>query len=320
MQKLQNRHIEQGISQEDAIEKLVSQEHIVDLAKIVARSPSYQKLVQDGYAHTDAYRLSAEEIATSDESELSYADRDLLAVTGYLGLYVQASHEVDEFNKENAGKFVGRENLDAISELKKQCIIPFNHRLKEFINTHPENNIERVASNLSAAYMLIFSRYNCLRVDEPLGAQDTPSPHEIRGSIRRVLNGMRHELAAEALLDAGNLEYNYETTVNDDARGIDVKVELPGYGWVAIDVKASDDAVRRAQEKHPLTRAVATGLDDDDFTGHTGKRVNTLSIPFDTAIEKSAGFERRICTATDRYKQALKEQRRRHQLGARSLK
>ena len=100
----QEKRIEQTRAREIQLEKLVSQEHLAILAKRVGESANYKERVANNeFAHPDAYRLAASEIALDDENELSQADRDLLMVTGGLGFFIQASHEINDIREETRG-------------------------------------------------------------------------------------------------------------------------------------------------------------------------------------------------------------------------
>lgn len=65
---------------------------------------------------------------------------------------------------------------------------------------------------------------------------------------------MRHELAAESLLSAAGINYDYQITADQDSAGTDLMVEIDDQ-WHSIDTKASQTAEDRAHEKSSRSHA-----------------------------------------------------------------
>lgn len=251
------------------------------------RARIYKESDDPSYATAEAFRQTAASIASNEESELSEADRSLLKVTGQLGVYAQAQAEVTRIY-EDADEHLSNHEYKTARHLKDTYLIPFNHDLKAFINDRPNDNISEVTSALAGAHALIFSRHTPIQSSELIYA-DQPRPVDVAKNIEDVLNGLRHEVAAEAMLIAAGVEYKDEVTVKEDASGNDMFVKIDG-NWEGIDIKASRMKVLREREKRPLSRAVWTGLEWSDFTGQKGTGHGTLATPYAITEKKSAQF------------------------------
>lgn len=264
--------------------------HIAALVNsTVVNSEAYRTLRSRKTPHADAFRQAAEEAAADTENTLSIADRSLLKVTAGLGVFVEAQHELAAIKADTpqADRTVEHRLLD-------EYIIPFNHQLKDFINSHPNDELRTVSAALTDAYRFIYGRYDCLpREDAQYGTK--PSTDEALHGIQACLDGMRHEVAAESMLMAADYEFDYHVTTQEDATGADLFVFINSiHGrapyWQGIDIKASPNALERSLERHPRSRAVWSGLGWEDFTGQNGKGRGTLSIPYSTASEKANQF------------------------------
>ena len=264
--------------------------HIIDLAKSHVRdTDEYRELMgRGGKSQAEAFRKVARDVASHEKSNLSEADRALLRVTGELGVYVQAEHELTQIYGGAEDRYLDSDERQTARHLKTEYAIPFNHHLKEFINTHPNDDIRTVSSALTNAYGTIFGRYECIDSKEMI-YQQAPQPREAFEYIQASLDGMRHEVAAESLLEAADYSFDFRVSSEEDARGADLFVYLES-GWEAVDVKASQLSASKAHSQNRFSRAVWSGLDWGDFTGQKGTGHGMLSIPFATADAKCDQF------------------------------
>lgn len=263
--------------------------HIAELAKTqVSDSEVYWRLRQDGVAHPDAFRQTAETAAQDKTSELSPADRSLLSVVGNLGVFIQSQNKLDQIESAKQDHYLSTEEYREGRNLKDEHLIPFNHILKEFVNTHPNEELRAVSSALANTYEKLFSRFDCLHPENGAASDIVPSPVVLE-KIQASLDGMRHEVAAETLLEAADYSYDRDITTEEDAKGSDLFVYLES-GWEGVDIKSTQAGVNRATSKNRFSRAVTTGLLWEDFTGLKGTGRGTLSIPFAVAEEKSGTF------------------------------
>jgi len=245
---------------------------------------------------SDQARTSAERPA---KPALSESDKTALHVVAELGRFIEAQHELrrDQATQRHQASqrdpAAQRDQRDItererIRHLKLEYVIPYNHIIKEFVNNHPNDNIEAVSSALASTYQFIYGRYHCLPASET-HSTTRPTQRDVYNSIKNSLDGMRHEVATEGLLQAANLDYDYNITADEDANGADIFVQLNGRRE-AVDIKASESAVARSQQDYRFSQAVWTGLTKEDFTGLYGTATNALSIPYDTVITKADAF------------------------------
>lgn len=274
--------------------------HIIDLAKQVRDSEAYVELKGRGTPHPAAFKSVSERMASDTKGELNDADRALLRVVGSLGEFTQAQHELSTIYETAKGRYLDEDEKWVARNLKKEFIIPFNHHLKEFINTHPNDEIRTVSSALTNAYGTIFSRYECIDKKDTM-YRSSPSPQEAFSQIQATLDGMRHEVAAETIIEATDYSYDREVSADEDAHGNDLFIFLES-GWEGLDVKASPMAVAKARSEHRFSRAVWSGLEWGDFTGIKGTGHGTLSIPYATAVEKSDMFIQNVYEMVGRIK------------------
>lgn len=263
--------------------------HILDLAKSRVRDTNeYRELIGRGKSQADAFRKVAHDVTSRENSGLSEADRSLLRITGELGVYVQAEHELTQIHDGAETRPLDADEKWVAANLKREYAISFNHHLKDFVNTHPNDDIRTVSSALTNAYGTIFSRYQCIDNKEMI-YQQTPQPREVFEYIQGSIDGMRQEVAGETLLEAADYSYDHRVSSEEDARGADLFVYLES-GWEAVDIKASQLSAAKAHTKNRFSRAVWTGLDWGDFTGQKGTGHGMLSIPFATAEAKCDQF------------------------------
>jgi hypothetical protein len=250
------------------------------------RALIYKKTSNVDYAPAAAFRNAAESIVQEEDNGLSQPDRDLLKVIGNLGTFAEAQEELRRIDSVTR-LFTDREK-QVSRHLKDTYVIPYNHDLKEFINTHPGEELNAVAATLASTQDRLFGNLTSINPKE-LVYRKKPKPHEVALGIEENLHGMRNEIAAETLLAAAGIEYDFRVSTKEDAEGTDLFVLLDGR-WEGIDLKASRTAADKAQSNHRLSRAVWTGLTPRDFTGPNGAGHNALSIPYSVAEEKCEAF------------------------------
>ena len=251
-----------------------------------------EKILDDNIPAPEALRLTADKIASDETSDLSEADRSLLSVVGNLGVFIQAQGKLNRIYDEKQGAHLSTDEYKEARSLKNERIIPFNHMLKEFINTHPNDELRIISNALANTYEKMFSRVDCLSPENETVSEVIDSDTVLE-QLQSLLDGLRHEIAAESLLTAAGYEYSYETTVQDDATGSDLFVYLES-GRQGIDIKSTRSGVERDRKKHRISKAVTTGLGWGDFTGMKGSTPGALSIPRSTAEAKAVAFIKNI--------------------------
>ncbi len=261
---------------------------LVALVSHIGRSEEYRTLRSQNIPHTVAYSGAIEAIISSQKNGFNSLDSALLSVTASLGTFIEAYQEVDSAREDRAKRSITRES-SAMNELKCKYLIPFNHLLKLLINEGSNLSINQLSEALTRVHTAVFAPYNALHPDDIKLIEDTPNPSMVLNELKQCINAMRHEVAAESMLSAAGIEYDYAVSVEEDARGVDIIVYIDGKR-IPIDIKSSRQGVSRAFEKRSTAHAVYTGLEAQDFTGMRGAAKDALCIPYSVAQSRAPSF------------------------------
>lgn len=265
----------------------------------------YQKLKENTQLHPNqTYIRAAKALVNDRDSQLDPFERSMIALSADLGIFIYAGQKLDDFR---AMGRLSQEELTKMTQIKVNEIIPFNKAIKELINRYPALNALALAENLINATTEIFSSRK---------ADDRDTAYEFTATV----NGMRHEAAAENLLYAANIDYDYRVSVEEDSQGNDLFVYVND-AWVGIDIKASYNAEARAYQRHKNSHAVWTTLDEDDFRGPNDDQHDSVSISYETAQEHANAFRERVYQAAhgDLREQHYQARRRAKRHGRRAL-
>lgn len=265
----------------------------------VKETEAYERNIGKGIDSGKAFSQAALEIVEKERlkkeegsSKIETKDIDTLEVLAHLGGFVQAQQEIDALaSQENLTGYLNPNDKQRRHQLKNEYLIPFNHSLKKYINSHPNDGLRESTAALATTYSAHFM------FDDNLGGTKViPTPPEAEDIHRytdAALRGMRSELAAESLLSAAGYHYEYHVSTEEDAHGTDLYVYMND-DWESVDIKSSITATERsrtkAYENGFWSRAVWTGLRDGDFTGISGDRPGALSIPYEIAELKAPQF------------------------------
>ena len=266
-----------------------------DFVRSIARSPDYANNRRAGVPHSEAFVVAAELFIEDEENELSNADRLLFTLVKDIGGFVEADAELSKSRTEteDIGKRPTVNQIHYRRGLKKNHLIPFNHTVKSLIDEDSNVPIKGLAVTLARSYGTIFGKSQVLNKGAQRDEKDLLKLSDVAQKIETTVDGMRHEIAAETMLSTLGVEYNYDTTVDDDAKGIDLKVMIDGR-FESIDLKKSLNAERKAHEARSSSHAVWTGLEYSDFRGMKNDTPGALAISYDRATEKAPAFYERI--------------------------
>lgn len=302
------RHETYAPSERKNHEQLHLQQRSKELLTFTATEGTYASLRNtEGLSHQDALQQATAAIATDHEKhEISRADARLIDLLGRTGGFIESQDAL-------------RQNEDILSyeegrELKDEYIIPFNQSLKEFINHHPSLSIDDLAKTLTNTYIGAFQQRSSY---DNFISNDT-----IYESLRGITEGIRHEIAAETLLDSVGIDVRYEEEDGgqlNDRKGEDLRVYLDAETldplfegadwhdyldddtyralvntWHSIDIKSSETAEARSHAQHPDNIAAWTGLYDSDFKGPKNDTPGSLTTAYPTNSEKGRIFLIRI--------------------------
>lgn len=261
----------------------------------IGMSDAYRSRRQAGTPHPTALSEALVDYAGSTP-ELTDAERSLYVVASKIGTFIDASQQLDIYRDQLGTNKPNQVEKQRMTALKTEHIIPFNHEVKEFINLGGDMPMNSAVMALYYTYKFGFEKFDSLH---PGKAKETGlKDNEILYKLQSCLDGMRHELAAESILSAAGIEYDYRNTVDDDAAGNDLFVTLNGQEY-GIDIKASEASETKAHNSPYPSYAIWTGLDAQDFTGSKGKTPNALAIPYDRAIEMADWFSDRLVHIID---------------------
>lgn len=269
-----------------------------DVVESLRRSPSLFELKRSGKSTKFAIEATALTLSTSENLGFSESEKNLLGVISHLGSFVTAQRRADEIGDRRDEGRLSSDERNEMNRLKNEDLIPFNHSIKELINTDSSLTKDELDVSLTRLYMRLFYK------DDPLvkragvdGTRDQPLiktvSQDALNSISVSTNGMRHEVAAEIMLAAAGIDYDYQVSAEEDAQGADLFVYINNE-WTYIDIKASETSARKALAKRSDSHAVWTGLNPSAFTGVKGNQKDGLRLSFDKALEKSDAFVNRI--------------------------
>lgn len=153
----------------------------------------------------------------------------------------------------------------------------FNHSVKDLVDENPRLQFRDVMGFMLSMNQQIHGRHD---------------DHIFKEGIRKTLNGMRQELAAEQMFGhIEGLEYDYSTT-DEDLKGGDFFVSLNGSEYVPIDIKASEFTASRARAEaiengNDSSHIIWSGAKEEDFNGG-------FRIPHSVAKENAPRLRREI--------------------------
>ena len=274
------------------------------MVEVLRRDKSLFEMKKAGYSTKDAVEATALKLAAAEGSEHSQSEKNLLNVIGHLGSFVIASRRADDLSNEAKDGYLSYDDRDELKNLKLNTLIPFNHSIKELINTDSTMTKSELDANLARLYMRMFSNDDPIVINERDSegvAQSTLEyvSKDALNSVSVITNGMRHEIAAETMLSAAGYEFDYNVSAQEDARGADLFVYLET-GWTYIDIKASEAAASKALSQRANSHAVWTGLRPSDFDGAKGSQTDAMRISFEEANSQADAFLARIYNVAQR--------------------
>jgi hypothetical protein len=286
------------------IEKKPFLEKADDAINVLRQNRSLFEMKRSGATTTQAIETTALSLAESEDQNLSQSEKNLFGVIGHLGSYVVGERIIEEITEENSQGQMSRSEYEEMKYIKINNLIPFNHALKELINTDSSLTKDELDAGLTRLYMrLFYSDDPMVKYADRHNTHDQKLVREVsRDTLERISvssNGMRHEIAAESMLAAAGYHCEYEVSTEEDSSGVDMYAYVDGE-WVAVDIKASAISANNALTKRKRSHAVWTGLEQSDFKGAKGDQINGLRIPFDIALDHANDFVDRIRSVAHR--------------------
>lgn len=277
------------------LEQVRAVQNLRSRAESLTKIRSFAEAQEKLGSHAEAFsalsdHLSKPEIAS--KHGFSEAERSFMKVASLLGSFVDASLEKSYTTRNLDDVQPSKKQREHLRNLTSDHLIPFNHSLKEFINQNPDLNIDLVSSMFLDIYAEHYDDKNLFN-----GASrdkiTTRDLNEAEYQISSALRGMRAEMAVETILSAAGVDYNFETTVEDDHKGADIFVIIDGQPE-RVDIKSSLTGQHKAHEKWNGSRAVGLDLSESDYSGTKGLLNSCLTIPFSKAKEVAPEFVERM--------------------------
>lgn len=277
---------------------------VADFVRSIARSPDYAEQRRAHIPHTEAFIATADSIINDEENELSSADRALFTLAKEVGGFIEADRQLSA-SRNNLGDRQPTNNQRYYQKrLKEEYLIPFNHSVKDLINEDPNLPIKGLSVTLARTYATVFAKSHVLDGGKPRFEDDIIKTSEVAFTLEEIIDSMRHEIAVETMASTLGVEYDFNISVEDDAKGVDVLIADSRGVLRGIDIKKSELAARRAHEKRSDSNAVSTGLVYADFTGVKNDTHGALTIPYETARLKAPDFYNRVLEVFDRSQQS----------------
>lgn len=158
---------------------------------------------------------------------------------------------------------------------EKETVVAFNKVVRDIISEGRYNRKSELISDVQGAM-------------ECLGYSDEEIENAYK-FLAHVINGMRHEIAAEiALKKTRGVRAVHVTGIDDDLAGIDLIVEYKGH-VIGLDIKSTPDSARNANNSDRDEGHHATWSGFDHRRGDFGPYGNNL-MPSNKAVERVCSF------------------------------
>lgn len=131
-------------------------------------------------------------------------------------------------------------------------VVEYNHFLRELVDNNPRATMHDIMQFIDESSIILFD-----------------NPDQIKGAreqTRAKLDGMRHEVFAEAMLwQVPGVVDVRQATPEEDMRGIDLVIEHADGQIEYLDIKSTERAAIAKNNRHRDTSALWTGMNWEDF-------------------------------------------------------
>ena len=190
---------------------------------------------------------------------------ELIRVMPY---WIRAEEKLESYRN---GVFYERNNK--IRE--KETVVAFNKVVRDIISEGRYNRKSELISDVQGAM-------DCLGY----GDEEIENAYKF---LAYVINGMRHEIAAEiALRKTKGVRAVHTTSIDDDLAGIDLIVEYKG-NTIGLDIKSTPDSARNANNSDRDEGCHATWSGFDHRRGDFGSYGDNL-MPSNKAVKRACSF------------------------------
>ena len=266
----------------EIVESSEYQERLREIVLGIGRAATREFNPESSYRLVDRYVASgvADDALRERIDTRKTPEDGVLELIRVMPYWIRAEEKLESYRN---GVFYERNNK--IRE--KETVVAFNKVVRDIISEGRYNRKSELISDVQGAM-------DCLGY----------SDEEIENAYKfldHVINGMRHEIAAEiALRKTKGVRAVYTTGIDDDLAGIDLIVEYKdNYGGeyiIGLDIKSTPDSARNANnsDRDKGRHAIWSGFDHrrGDFGSYednlmpSNKAVKRVRSFYETELEK----------------------------------
>lgn len=263
----------------EIVESSKYQERLREIVLGIGRAATREFNPESSYRLVDRYVASgvADDILKERGDTDKAPEYKILELIQKMPCWICAEEKLESYRN---GVFYERNNK--IKEKETETVVAFNKVVRDIISEGQYTRKSDLISDVQNAM-------DCLGY----------SDEEIENAYKfldHVINGMRHEIAAEiALRKTKGVRAVHTTSIDDDLAGIDLIVEYKG-NTIGLDIKSTPDSARNANNSDRDEGYHASWSGFDHRRGDFGLYGDNL-MPSDNAVK-------RVCSL---YKEELEE-------------
>ena len=261
----------------EIVESSKYQERLREIVLGIGRAATREFNPESSYRLVDRYVASgvADDVLRERIDTRKTPEDGVLELIRVMPYWIRAEEKLESYRN---GVFYERNNK--IRE--KETVVAFNKVVRDIISEGQYTRKSELISDVQNAM-------DCLGYsDEEI--------ENVYKFLDHVINGMRHEIAAEiALRKTKGVRAVHTTSIDDDLAGIDLIVEYKG-NTIGLDIKSTPDSARNANNSDRDEGYHASWSGFDHRRGDFGLYGDNL-MPSDNAVK-------RVCSL---YKEELEE-------------
>ena len=250
----------------EIVESSEYQERLREIVVGIGRAATREFDLESSYRLVDRYVASGvadDVLRVRIDTCKTHEDR-ILELIRVMPYWIRAEEKLESYRE---GAFYIPEN----KKKNKETAVTFNKVVRDIISEGQYTRKSELISDVQGAM-------------ECLGYSDEEIENAYK-FLAHVINGMRHEIAAEiSLKKTKGVRAVHTTSIDDDLAGIDLIVEYKG-NIIGLDIKSTPDSARNANnsDRDEGCHAIWSGF--DHRRGDFGSYGDNL-MPSDEAVKK----------------------------------
>ena len=254
----------------EIVESSKYQERLREIVLGIGRAATREFNPESSYRLVDRYVASgvADDILKEKGDTDKAPEYKILELIQRMPYWICAEEKLESYRN---GVFYERNNK--IRE--KETVVAFNKVVRDIISKGQYTRKSELISDIQGAM-------------ECLGYSDEEIENAYK-FLTHVINGMRHEIAAEmALRKTKGVRAVHTTSIDDDLAGIDLIVEYKG-NIIGLDIKSAPDSARNANNSDRDEGCHASWSGFDHRRGDFGYYEDNL-MPSNKAVKRASSF------------------------------